>query len=110
MADVAVQVPVRIGYHGGSYLLETTFDMDFLPSVGDIIHPLKYDPDSGLSFEIEKRYWDENGKAVLQVVQYVVDPPDDRPRGWHSWWSDRDGDLVATLLRNGWWTYPKDQG
>lgn len=107
-ATVRVYVPVTKGYHGASYLMETEFDMDFLPQAGDIIHPLKNDEESGLNFEIRSRYWDEKGKANLEVGKYVIDPEDDGnnlPRGWHSWYTDRDGNLIATLKANGWWEY-----
>lgn len=112
MADVKVHIPIRRGYHGESWLLEATYDMDFLPNEGDRIHPLRNDRDSGLTFEVRSRHWDEEGKAVLEIHQHIIDPPDDAtclPRTWRAWWSDRDGDLVKLLLANAWRHYnPKE--
>ena len=113
MGKVLVQVPIRIGYHGMSYLLETNYEMDFLPNVGELIHPCKFDLDNGLTFEIHKRWWGETGKTTLEIARYVIDPPDDAkflPRTWLAWWTERDGDLVELLLANGWWHYDTSGG
>lgn len=109
MAVVLVHVTIAEGYHGKSWLMETEYDMDFLPDEGDRLHPLKNDTESGLSFEVARRWWGEDGKTTLEITKYVIDPPDGRgvPRPWRTWWSDRDGDLVEQLLANGWWEYGK---
>ena len=110
---MSARVRVSKGYHGGSYLMETEFIMDFLPHVGDVIHPLKNDEESGLNFEIHSRYWDEKGKVNLEIGKYIIDPEDGGerlPRGWHSWYTDQDGDLIETLESNGWWRYGDRKG
>ena len=112
MANVTVHIPIREGYHGTSYLLETAYDMDFLPEPGDRIHPCKNDADSGLSFSVKSRHWDEQGKSVLELPQQIIDPDESLgplPRTWSAWWSDRDGNLVEILLANGWWHYGKKE-
>lgn len=108
MSEVTVQIPIREGLRGTNHLLETTYDMDFLPDVGDSFHPLKNDKESGLSFEVYRRYWDEDGKTILIVGNHIIDPPEgppSLPSIWHAWWSERDGDLIRMLLNNGWWNY-----
>jgi hypothetical protein len=112
MAEVRVYITVKENYHGKEHLLETTFDMDFLPSVGDRIHPCKNDEDSGLSFEVYRRYWDEHGKAVLELPVQIIDPDESLgavPSRWQTWWTDRDGSLVEILLANGWWHYGRKE-
>lgn len=109
MAFVTVQVPISNAGLLDAWLLETEYDTDFLPDVGDRLHPLKNDEDSGLSFEIGKRWWMEDGKVVLEITKYVLDPVATfrSPRGWRGWVTERDGDLVQMLLDNGWWYYGK---
>jgi hypothetical protein len=107
--SVIVQVPIVRGYHGESYLLETVYVMDFLPLVGESIHCMRNDPDSGMTFEVLRRWWDERGKTVLEIGKFIIDPEDDGvhlPRTWNAWYTDRDGgDLVEKLLNNGWRHY-----
>lgn len=108
MAEVTIHIPIREGYSGTSHLLESIYDMDFLPLVGDVFHPLRFDPESGLTFEVYRRYWNEQGKVVLEVAKHIIDPTDGPPalpRTWRGWWTDRDGDLVRMLIDNGWWHY-----
>jgi hypothetical protein len=112
MANVRVYIPISKGYHGESFLLETAYDMDFLPNEGDRVHVLRNDPESGLTFVVRSRWWDENGKAVLELPRQIIDPEDgggQMPRLWQGWWSDRDGDLIEMLLANAWKHYnPKE--
>lgn len=108
MPNVKVQIPIRLGFGSESYLLETYFDMDFLPDIGDDIHVCKNAPGSSLSFVVDRRYWNESGKSVLILPQQIIDPPEDgelMPPTWEAWWTDRDGDLIELLLENGWKHY-----
>src|SRR6478752_7005850 len=76
MPKVLFQIPIQDGFHGKSWLLETAYDLDFLPDEGDYFHPLKNDSESGMSVKI-----------------------------YRTWWTERDGNLVDLLLANGWWEY-----
>ena len=109
MPNVRVFVPIRRGYHGESYLLETEFNYDFLPRTGDSIHPLKNDSESALTFEIKRPYWDESGRTCLEIGQFIIDPEDDGrhlPRTWNLWFTDiEEKDLVELLMKNGWKNY-----
>jgi len=110
MVKVLFHIPIQDGFHGGSNLLETIYDLDFLPDEGDYFHPLKNDPESGLSMEVRRRWWTEDGSVQIETHKYIVDPPDDAnmmhfSKIYRTWWSDRDGDLIAKLLENGWWHY-----
>lgn len=111
MAKVLVHVPIQDGWHGESWLLETEFEMAFLPDEGDLFHPLKNDPASGLTMAIYRRWWQEDGSASLQTHTYVIDPPQDLKghfeNVYRQWNSGLDGDLVGKLMDNGWWAYGK---
>ena len=111
MAKVAFHIPIRDGWHGESWLLETEFDLDFLPDEGDVFHPLKNDEESGLSMEVRRRYWTETGSVEIETHTYVIDPPEGIDRNYYKiyrgWNSGLDGDLVGKLLDNGWWAYGK---
>lgn len=116
MPRVQIDLPIR--YYtdfGRSELLSTTYDMDFLPAVGERISPLKNDPESGMTFEIYRRHWDEKGQVTLQLHNYIINPEHEVPLGHTSWWAHNrawaghDGeDLVALLLANGWWRYGEE--
>lgn len=109
MAEVVFHIPIQDGWHGESWLLETVFDLDFLPLEGDVFHPLKNDGESGLTMEVYRRWWEETGKVSIQTHTYVIDPPQDLAghfiKTYRQWNSGTDGDLVGTLLENGWWPY-----
>jgi hypothetical protein len=109
MAKVEVWQPIRFGgYWGRSELLTTIYDMAFLPDVGDRFHPFKNDEESGETFTVYKRWWDEKGAVILECPTLIVQPPDDvvaeivrrqdlRPYA--------DGTIVDMLLANGWWRH-----
>lgn len=110
MPEVKISVPVTYGYHGRQELMCTVFDMDFLPDVGDYIHPMKNDTDFGFTMRIKSRFWMEDGKTVLEIHRHVIDPDGEgatMPKGWVALWSDDEGyvDLVERLLANGWWCF-----
>jgi hypothetical protein len=110
MAKVLFQIPIQDGFHGKSWLLETVYDLDFLPDEGDYFHPLKNDPESGLSMEVYRRWWAEDGSVQINTHKYILDPPEDVDmrnyvKIYRSWWTEQDGNLVDLLLANGWWEH-----
>lgn len=119
MAEVTVHLPLRYGHSfGRSELMETTFEMDFLPDVGEKIQPLKNDEESGLTFEVFRRHWNEHGKTILETHTYILDPVEDVPLFRVSWWRayrawstcGGEHDLEELLLANGWWRYGDARG
>jgi hypothetical protein len=114
MAEVVFHIPIRHGFHGQSWLLETIYDLDFLPLEGDVFHPLKNDPESGLSMAVRRRWWTETGSVQIETHTHIINMPDTHfgdpySRIYRGWNFERDGDLVAMLLANGWWEYGKKQ-
>jgi len=110
MPKVLFQIPIQDGFHGKSWLLETAYDLDFLPDEGDYFHPLKNDSESGMSMQVYRRWWAEDGSVQINTHKHILDPPDDFDmrnyvKIYRTWWTERDGNLVDLLLANGWWEY-----
>lgn len=103
MAEVEARVSVQNGFAGQTCLLTTTYDMDFLPEVGDVVCVGESEP-SGLVLEVYRRQWNGQGKSVIVFKRLVIDPDNQLypTTSWQAWWTDRDGDLIEILMKNGW--------